>query len=87
MEEAQCTQGHNVSLTNEPEKDNPTAVYSTSLAPFCRLILVMCHIFSDSEGLAGKNTDCINNSNSLDMIWYRCLSSVTAGSHLLNIYF
>lgn len=46
--------GHNVSLTNEREKGNPIAVYSTCLTPFCRLILVTCHIFSGSEGLAGK---------------------------------
>lgn len=46
--------GHNVSLTNELDKGNPTAVYSACLTPFCRLIWVTCPIFSGSGGLAGK---------------------------------
>lgn len=59
----------NVSLTKELDKDNPTVEYSACLTPFCKLILVTCHIFLWLSVISWENTDCINNLISLDTIW------------------
>lgn len=52
-EEAQCISWViNVSLSNELDMGNPTALFSTCLIPFCRLILVTYHIFLWLSGIS-----------------------------------
>lgn len=83
---AQCTQGHNVSLITG-RRIIPLLCIPFSLAPFCRLILVMCHIFSDSRGISWEKYRLYKQFQT-PWIWFGIpVSSVTAGSHLLNIYF